>query len=107
MLVWFQKFLHQLLIKEKLTNDYVAGFISIPKKGKAKQCSKLPHNCTHLTCYQSNVQTAQVRLQQYMTHEIPDDQAGFRKGRGTRDQIANIRWITEKARGEFQKNIYF
>ena len=47
----------------------------------------------------------QARLQQYMNHEVPDVQAGFRKGRGTRDQIANIRWIIEKAR-EFQKNIY-
>ena len=48
----------------------------------------------------------QARLQQYVNHELPDVQAGFRKGRGTRDQIANIRWIMEKAR-EFQKNIYF
>ena len=48
----------------------------------------------------------QVRLQQYMTHELPDVQAGFRKGRETRDQIANIHWIIKKAR-EFQKNIYF
>ena len=48
----------------------------------------------------------QARLQQYMNHELPDVQAGFRKGRGTRNQIANIRWIMEKAR-EFQKNIYF
>ena len=48
----------------------------------------------------------QARLQQYMIHELPDVQAGFRKGRGTRDQTANIRWIVEKAR-EFQKNIYF
>ena len=48
----------------------------------------------------------QARLQQYVNHEIPDVQAGFRKGRGTRDQIANIRWIIEKARN-FQKNIYF
>ena len=48
----------------------------------------------------------QARLQQYMNHELPDVQAGFRKGRGTRDQIANIRWIMEKAR-EFQKTIYF
>ena len=47
----------------------------------------------------------QARLQQYVNHELPDVQAGFRKGRGTRDQIANIRWIMEKAR-EFQKNIY-
>ena len=48
----------------------------------------------------------QARLQQYMKYELPDVQPGFRKGRGTRDQIANIRWITQKAR-EFQKNIYF
>ena len=48
----------------------------------------------------------QVRLQKYVNHEIPDVQAGFRKGRGTWDQIVNIRWITEKAK-EFQKNIYF
>ena len=48
----------------------------------------------------------QARLQQYMNHELPDVQAGFRKGRGTRDQIANIQWIIKKAR-EFQKNIYF
>ena len=48
----------------------------------------------------------QARLQQYVNHELPNVQAGFRKGRGTRDQIANIRWIMEKAR-EFQKNIYF
>ena len=48
----------------------------------------------------------QARLQQYVNHELPDIQAGFRKGRGTRDQIANIRWTMEKAR-EFQKNIYF
>ena len=48
----------------------------------------------------------QARVQKYMNHELPNVQAGFRKGRGTRDQIANIHWITEKAR-EFQKNIYF
>ena len=52
------------------------------------------------------LKSLQARLQQYMNHEIPDVQAGFRKGRGTRDQIANIRWIIEKTR-EFQKNIYF
>ena len=51
-------------------------------------------------------QILQARLQQYVNPELPDVQAGFRKGRGTRDQIANIRWIMEKA-GEFQKNIYF
>ena len=51
-------------------------------------------------------QSLQARLQQYVNHELPDVQVGFRKGRGTRDQIANIRWIIEKAR-EFQKNVYF
>ena len=67
---------------------------------------KLLHNCTHLTHYQSNVQTAQARLQQYVNHELPDVQAGFKNSKGTRDQIVNIRWIIQKAR-EFQKNIYF
>ena len=64
---------------------------------------KLPHNCPHLTCC-----NAQNSLSQASTvyHELPDVQAGFRKGRGTRDQIANLHWIIEKAR-EFQKNIYF
>ena len=68
---------------------------------------KLPHDCTHLT-HLSKVmlKILQGRLQQYVNCEIPDVQAGFRKGRGTRDQIANICWIMEKAR-EFQKNIYF
>ena len=65
-----------------------------------------PHNCTHLTRYQSNAQNSPTKLQQYVNRELPDVQAGFRKGRGTRDQIANISWIIEKAR-EFQKNIYF
>ena len=67
---------------------------------------KLLHNCTHLTHYQVMLKILQARLWQYMNHEFPDVQAGFRKGRGTRDQIANIPWIMEKAR-EFQKNIYF
>ena len=81
-------------------------FISIPKKGNAKQCSNY---CTiALISHASKVilKILQARLQQYVNRELPDVQAGFRKGRGTRDQIANIRWITEKAR-EFQQNIYF
>ena len=61
---------------------------------------------THLTSSKVMLKILQARLQQYMNHELPDVQAGFRKGRGTTDQIANIRWIREKAR-EFQKNIYF
>ena len=67
---------------------------------------KLPHKCTHLTRYKVMLKILQARLQQYMNHELPDIQWGFRKGRGTRDQIANICCIIRKAR-EFQKNIYF
>ena len=61
---------------------------------------------THFTCLQSMLKILQARPQQYMNHELPNGQAGFRKGRGTRDLIDIIHWITEKAR-EFQKNIYF
>ena len=64
------------------------------------------HNCSHLTHQQSNAQILQARLQQYMNYELPDVQAGFRKGRGTGDEIANISSIIEETR-EFQKNIYF
>ena len=67
---------------------------------------KLLHNCTPSLGSKIMLKILQARLQQYVNREIPDVQAGFRKGRGTRDQIANIRWIMEKAR-EFQKNIYF
>ena len=67
---------------------------------------KLLHNCTHSQASKVMLRILQVRLQQYMNCELPDAQAAFRKGRGTRDQIASIRWIMEKAR-EFQKNFYF
>ena len=66
---------------------------------------KLPHNCTRLSS-KLMLKILQTRLQQYVNCELPDVRAGFRKGRGTRSQIANIHWIIEKAR-EFQKNIYF
>ena len=81
-------------------------FILIPKKGNAKECSN--YHTIALISHASKVipQIPQARLQQYVNHELPDVQAGFRKGRGTRDQIANIHWIIEKPR-EFQKNIYF
>ena len=81
-------------------------FIPIPKKGNAKECSNY-HTIAHIS-HGSKVmlKILQARLQQYMNCELPDVQTGFRKGRGTRDQIANILWIMEKAR-EFQKNIYF
>ena len=78
-------------------------FIPIPKKGNAKECSN--YHTIALIPHASKVmlKIRQARIQQYINHELPDVQAGFRKGRGTRDQIANIRWIIEKAR-EFQKN---
>ena len=79
-------------------------FIPITKKGSAKECSN--YRTIALTSHASKVmlKILQARLQQYMNHELPDVPAEFRKGRGTRDHIANICWIIEKAR-EFQKNI--
>ena len=81
-------------------------FIPIPKKGNPKECSN--YRTISLISHASKVmlKILQARLQQYVNHELPDVQAGFRKDRGTRDQIANICWIIGKAR-EFQKNIYF
>ena len=81
-------------------------FIPIPKKGNAKECSN--YRMIALISHASKVmlKILQARLQKYVDCELPDVQAGFRKGRGTRDQIANIRWIIEKVT-EFQKNIYF
>ena len=77
-------------------------FIPIPKKGNAKECSN--YHTIALISHASKVmlKILQARFQQYMNRELADVQAGFRKGRGTRDQIANIRWIIKKAR-EFQK----
>ncbi|XP_060261697.1 uncharacterized protein LOC132658533 [Ovis aries] len=81
-------------------------FTLIPKKGNAKECSN--YRTIALISHASKVmlKVLQARLQQYVNHELPDVQAGFRKGRGTTDQIANLCWIMEKAR-ESQKNIYF
>uniref|UniRef100_A0A4W2FPK4 RNA-directed DNA polymerase n=1 Tax=Bos indicus x Bos taurus TaxID=30522 RepID=A0A4W2FPK4_BOBOX len=81
-------------------------FIPIPKKGNAKECSN--YHTIALISHTNKVmlKILQARLQQHVNHELPDVQAGFRKGRGTRNQIANIRWIMEKGR-EFHKNIYF
>ena len=82
-------------------------FIPIPKKGKAKECSNY---CTiALLSHASKVilKILQTRLQQYVNCELPDVQAGFRKGRGLRDKIASIGWIIEKAREFQKKNIYF
>ena len=97
---------------EKLEDPAVAAglenvsSIPIPKKGSAKECSKystialISHACKVM------LKILQARLQQYVNRELPNVQAGFRKCKGTRDQIANICWIMEKAK-EFQKNIYF
>ena len=81
-------------------------FIPIPKKGNAKECSN--YHTIALISHTSKVilKILQAKLQQYVNHEFPDVLAEFRKGRGTRDQIANIHWIIEKAR-EFQEKIYF
>ena len=83
-----------------------SDFIPIPKKGNARECSH--YHTIALISHTSKVmlKILQARLQQYVNCELQDVQAGFRKGRGTRDQIANICWIMEKAR-ELQKNIYF
>ena len=81
-------------------------FIPIPKKDNDKECSNYSTFALISDTSKVMLKILQARLQQYMNHELSDVQAGFRKGRGTRDQIANIHWITQKAR-EFQKNIYF
>ena len=81
-------------------------FLPIPKKGNAKECSNY-HTIARISYARKlMLKILQARPQQYVNPELPDVQAGFRKGRGTRDQIANIHWVIEKAR-EFQKNIYF
>ena len=81
-------------------------FIPIPKKGNAKECSNYHTIAVISHAIKVMLRILQARLQQCMNHKLPDVHAGFRKGRGIRDQIANICWIIEKAR-EFQKNIYF
>ena len=81
-------------------------FIPIPKKGNAKEGSNYRTIPLISDAGKVMLKILQARLQQYVNCKLPDVQAGFRKGRGTRDQIANMCWIMEKAR-EFQKNIYF
>ena len=80
-------------------------FIPIPKKRNAKECSNYCTIALISHASKEMLKILQARLQQYMKHELPDVQAGFRKGRGTKDQIANICWIIQKVR-EFWKNIY-
>ena len=79
---------------------------SNPKEGQCQIMFKLPHNCTHFTCWQGHAQNPSSWPSTVHGQECPDVQDGFRKGRGTRNQIANILWIIEKAR-EFEKNICF
>ena len=90
-----------------VTQDWKRSvFIPSPKKGNAKECSN-DHTISLISqASKLMLKIPRARLQQYVNQEIPDVQAVFRKGRETRDQIANIHWIIEKAR-EFQKNIYF
>ena len=83
---------------KKYTAVNLENFHFNPKERQCQRMLKLLHSCTHLIL--------QARLQQYVNHQLPDVQADFRKGRGIRDQIANICWIIKKARA-FQKNIYF
>ena len=97
----------QILKTQQWPQDWKrSAFIQIPKKGNAKECSN--YRTIALISHSSKVmlKILQARLQQYLNHELQHVQAGFRKGRGNRNQIANILWIIEKAR-QFQKNIYF
>ena len=97
----------QIWKTQQLTQDWKRlVFIPISKKGNAKECSN--YHTIALISHASKVvlKILKARLQQYVNCELPYVQAGFRKGRGIRDQIANIHWIIKKAR-EFQKNIYF
>ena len=103
------KLLHSICQRIGITQQWPQDwkrsvFISIPKKDNIKECSN--YRTIALISHTSKVmlKILQARLQQYVNRELPDVQAGFRKGRGTRDQIANIHWIIEKAR-EFQKSI--
>ena len=101
-----QSICQQIWKTQQCPQDWKSQFLFQSQRKAMPKCQrifKLLHSCTH---QQSNAQILQARLQQNVNHKLPDIQAGFRKGRGTRDQITNIPWIIEKAR-EFQKNIYF
>ena len=92
----------------KLSNGYRTGKGQFSFQSQRKAMPKnvqLPHNCTHLTRQQSNAQSSLSQASIVLNREFPDVQAGFRKGRGNRAQMANIHWIIKKAR-EFQKNIF-
>ena len=98
---------HQIWKTQQWPQDWKRSvFIPIPKKGNAKDCSNYGTIALISHARKVMLKILQARLQLYVNHKLPDVQAGFRKGRGTRDQNASISWIIEKAR-EFQKNIYF
>ena len=104
------KVLHSICQQIWKTQQWSQGwkrsvFIPIPKKGNAKECSH--YHTIALISHTSKVmlKILQARLQQYVSHELPDVQAGFRKGRGTRDQIANIHWIIEKSKRVPEKHL--
>ena len=82
------------------------SFHSDSKEGRCQRMFKLPHNCTHFTSSKVMLKILPARLQQYVNRGLPDVQAGFRKCRGTRDQIASIHWIIVKTK-EFRKDVYF
>ena len=93
----------------KLSSGHRTGKGQFYSNSKERQCQKmlkLQHNFTHLTGLQNNAQNSPSRASNYVNRELPDVQAGFRKGRGTKDQTANICWSNKKAK-EHQKNIYF
>ena len=99
-----QSICQQIWKTQQWTQDWkMSVFIPIPKKGDVKECSNYRTIALISHVSKRMLKILQDRLQQYMNYELPDIQTGFRKGRGTRDQIANIRWIIEKPR-EFQKN---
>ena len=102
-----QSICQQIWQTQQWTQDWIRSVvIAIVKKSNAKEYSN--YHTIALTSYTSKVmlKILQARIQEYVNHELPDVQDGFRKGRGTRDQSANIHWIIKKAR-EFQNNIYF
>ena len=82
------------------------SFYSIPKKGNAKECSNYRTIALILHASKVMLKILQARLQQHVNRELPDVQAGFRKGRGTRDQIANIRWLIEKSKRVPEKHLF-
>ena len=87
------------------TGPIKVSFHSNLKERQSQRMLKLPHSCTHLMRYKVMLKILEARLQQYMNRELPDVRAGFRKGRGNRDQIAYIRWIIEKA-GVPEKHLF-